>query len=115
MLQQQETRRTMQKQNRWMRTPTPKMYVVESIPGTNIPQEPPADAHVGQTLSPTPLGDQIDGTQTAAKVVKEVASTVKAAVGGAITWAEKKVDALTADADSTGYVAGYDLHVRTTD
>jgi hypothetical protein len=50
----------------------------------------------------TPFGQRIDGTQSAVKVVEEVVHGVKAAVDGAIAWAEKKADALSSESDSTG-------------
>jgi hypothetical protein len=50
----------------------------------------------------TPFGQHTDGTQSAAKVVEEVVHGVKAVVGGAIAWAEKKVEDLSSEADSTG-------------
>ena len=40
----------------------------------------------------TPFGERTDGTQSAAKVVEDVVQSVKTAVDGALTWAEKKVD-----------------------
>ena len=50
----------------------------------------------------TPFGQRIDGTQSAAKVVEDVVHGVKAAVDGAIAWAEKKADALSSESDRTG-------------
>jgi hypothetical protein len=43
-----------------------------------------------------------DGTQSAAKVVEEVAQSVKSVFEGAFTWAETKVDNLSSESDCTG-------------
>ncbi|KAI4634048.1 uncharacterized protein J4E87_001217 [Alternaria ethzedia] len=43
-----------------------------------------------------------EATPTAAAIVSEVVQTVKTAVDGAIAWAEKKVDKLGAEQDTTG-------------
>jgi hypothetical protein len=52
----------------------------------------------------TPFGERTDGTQSAVKLVEDVVHGVKAAVEGALTWAEKKVDKLSAEEEqeSTG-------------
>ncbi|KAF2027231.1 hypothetical protein EK21DRAFT_91663 [Setomelanomma holmii] len=54
------------------------------------------------TTPSTPFGQRTHGTQSAAKVVEEVVHGVKVAVDAAIAWAERKVDDLSSEADSTG-------------
>ncbi|KAH7390714.1 hypothetical protein BKA66DRAFT_568648 [Pyrenochaeta sp. MPI-SDFR-AT-0127] len=50
----------------------------------------------------TPFGERTDGTQSAAKLVEEVVHGVRAAVDGALTWAEKKADGLSLEQGNTG-------------
>jgi hypothetical protein len=78
--------------------------------GTPTSKQPhtPFEQHLKDTKSTAkvaegaPFGQQTEGTQSAAKVVEEVVHSVKAAVDGAIAWAEKKVDGLSSEPDSTG-------------
>jgi hypothetical protein len=58
-------------------------------------------ADISSTPS-TPFGERTDGIESAANMVEEVVHGVKAAVDGAIAWAEKKVDALGSEQNSTG-------------
>ncbi|KAH8727858.1 hypothetical protein GQ44DRAFT_648163 [Phaeosphaeriaceae sp. PMI808] len=50
----------------------------------------------------TPFGQRTDGTQSTVMAVEEAIHGVKAAVDGAIAWAEKKVDKLASATESTG-------------
>jgi hypothetical protein len=52
--------------------------------------------------SPTPFGQQTDGTEIAAKVVEAAVHGMKVAVEGAVAWAEKKVEELGSKTDNTG-------------
>ncbi|KAH7091043.1 hypothetical protein FB567DRAFT_517788 [Paraphoma chrysanthemicola] len=54
------------------------------------------------TRRSTPFGQQTESTVSAAKVVEEVVHGVKAAVDGAISWAEKKAGELRSHSDSAG-------------
>ncbi|KAF2822777.1 hypothetical protein CC86DRAFT_372590 [Ophiobolus disseminans] len=71
------------------------------VGGTNSENERPCSPATPKQPS-TPFGQRIAGTQSAAKVVEEVAHGVKVAVDTAIAWAEKKVDALGSESDSAG-------------
>jgi hypothetical protein len=67
------------------------------------PRNPGLDVRPSTLAEPsTPFGQVTDGTQSAAKVVEEVVHGAKAAVDGAIVWATRKAEELSAEADSTG-------------
>jgi hypothetical protein len=76
--------------------------------GTPTSKQPhtPSEQHSKDTKSTAkvsegaPFGQQTEGTQSAAKVVEEVVHSVKAAVDGAIAWAEKKVDDLSSELEA---------------
>jgi uncharacterized membrane protein YebE (DUF533 family) len=62
------------------------------------------DSSYTPTTPGTPFGERTDGTQSAAKLVEDVVQGFKAAVDGALTWAENKVDAMSSEEEheSTG-------------
>lgn len=60
---------------------------------TNLPQS---------SETSTSFAERTDGTDSTAKLVEDVVHGVKAAVDGALAWAEKKVDELSAEKESTG-------------
>jgi hypothetical protein len=62
---------------------------------TNLPQS-------SETSTSTSFAERTEGTDSTAKLVEDVVHGVKAAVDGALAWAEKKVDELSAEKESTG-------------
>jgi hypothetical protein len=85
-------------------TPAPNSSEHTTTPRHNRNSTPSMlDGHSTTPREPsTPFGQLTDGTQTAAKVVEEVVHGVKVVVDGAFAWAEKKVEELSAESDSTG-------------
>ncbi|CAO2654325.1 Nn.00g110580.m01.CDS01 [Neocucurbitaria sp. VM-36] len=58
--------------------------------------------HSTSTKPATPFGERTDGTESAARLVDSAVRGMKVAVDGALAWAEKKTDELSAEEDSTG-------------
>ncbi|KAF1848388.1 uncharacterized protein K460DRAFT_364365 [Cucurbitaria berberidis CBS 394.84] len=89
-------------------TPNPDEATAEATPqavGVSVDKEQSHDVdkpHNTSTKPSTPFGERTEGTESAAKLVEEVARGMKIAVNEAFTWVEKKTDELSAEQDSTG-------------
>ncbi|KAF1942521.1 hypothetical protein EJ02DRAFT_502778 [Clathrospora elynae] len=76
-------------------------------PGKDLPHQQQPHTHNDNdgpdtpTKLSTPFGERTDGTKSAVKLVEEVVQGVKAAVDGALAWAEKKVEELGSEQDAT--------------